>query len=573
MAINPTLANDQNIKDVLESINSKLGESVGFMKDTLELRKLEFEENEEARRKTKIRENLADIDNKRSERKVMSFSKLKESMPISGGILGGSGLMKAGLLALASPFILSFAKGLLFGEQGLFNTIGKFFTEGEGLEKTIDIIKKGLSNELVGIGIGTLLFGKKFLFAQLAIKAAGGILEEKIRDWTGLDVDIPTGPIATTVALIASSLVLAGSKRALFSVGGKAMSGLLKGGGKMLGKAAIAAGAMVGADKLLGTLAAKKGAEEAAEATVKQAAKNVGKQAGVRIIEQGPGRLSYQDVETGQFIKKEEGIKRLKEQGFDATGKKLGLKKVPANAIKPVAKKAVSKLALKALPFVGTLAGLGFAVERLVAKDYTSASLNAAAGAADLVPVVGTAASIAGDVAAAGSETFHTIHGISFNPSNTEHQAAMSDIAKVVKNEIFERGSTGVQQRIYQQMVDEGATQSELSNYRVSQEDIAMSSMPAPNLPVGLASTATSISPEEVTRIRKLQGLPNLEQKTRALDQGSRQMAAAGSPVIVRGGDSVKGGNTVSNSGNTVTNITNIVDPTKSLSSGPAFAK
>ncbi|SVA75475.1 uncharacterized protein METZ01_LOCUS128329 [marine metagenome] len=57
--------------------------------------------------------------------------------------------------------------------------------------------------------------------------------------------------------------------------------------------------------------------------------------------------------------------------------------------------KAGGKMLLRALPGFGLLAGLFFAGERALAGDFTGASMELAAGAAALLPVGGTAASIA----------------------------------------------------------------------------------------------------------------------------------------------------------------------------------
>lgn len=66
--------------------------------------------------------------------------------------------------------------------------------------------------------------------------------------------------------------------------------------------------------------------------------------------------------------------------------------------------------------------------------------------------------------------------------------------------------------------------------------------------------------------------LPSLAKKTDALSQGSSAMAAAGAPVVVKGGDSVTGGSTY-NDNKTITQVTNIVDPTQSLNFNAAQAR
>jgi len=66
--------------------------------------------------------------------------------------------------------------------------------------------------------------------------------------------------------------------------------------------------------------------------------------------------------------------------------------------------------------------------------------------------------------------------------------------------------------------------------------------------------------------------MPPLAQKTEALSQGSTAMAAAGSPVVIKGGDRVTGGSTY-NDNKTITQVTNIIDPTQALNFNAAQAR
>lgn len=572
-----TLANNTQVKKILESIDSKLSSSIGFMKETLDLKKIEIKESKERQERIAAQEKLADIPtverSSESSRKGIDFSKIKESKLFAGGIFGRGSILKAGLFALASPFILSFAKGLLFGEDGesgLLGAIGEYFTTGEGVSKTLSFLKEALNDEFTGTAIGTLIFGPKFLIAKLALEAIGPILEDKIRNWTGLKVEIPTGPIATVVSMIASSIIFAASKRALFAVGGMALAGLWKGGGRLMTKAAIAAAAAVGAKgiaKKMADAAAEKAAKEAAAKATKQAAKGVGSKAGVKILEQGPGRISYMDAETGKFIKKDVAIERLKAQGFDATGKPLRkpLLKAGPKAIAEATSSALKRLPAKSLPIVGSLIGAGFALERLIKGDTTSAALNAGAAAADLFPGVGTAASIAADVASVPTEVFHTVYGERYKPENKEHQAALLEIANEIQRQMS-NGSYDEVHALEQQAQDikyEMPTAADQYDafFRQSRESrSAFQSMNA-----ALTQPKNSGAPAA-----NLQA-PPLAQKSEALSQGSPVMAAPGAPMIMKGGDDnsvKKGGDNI-----TVTNITNIVDPTQALNFNAAQAR
>jgi murein DD-endopeptidase MepM/ murein hydrolase activator NlpD len=92
--------------------------------------------------------------------------------------------------------------------------------------------------------------------------------------------------------------------------------------------------------------------------------------------------------------------------GGVAIGK--GLKKTGVTiAGKGLAKgvgKGLGKAALKKIPGVGLIAGLGFGVERLMRGDVLGAGLELASGAASTVPGVGTLGSIGIDAALAGRD-------------------------------------------------------------------------------------------------------------------------------------------------------------------------
>jgi hypothetical protein len=66
--------------------------------------------------------------------------------------------------------------------------------------------------------------------------------------------------------------------------------------------------------------------------------------------------------------------------------------------------KGVLKSALKKIPIIGAVAGLGFAASRLMAGDKTGAALEAASGLAGTVPGLGTAASVGLDATLAARD-------------------------------------------------------------------------------------------------------------------------------------------------------------------------
>lgn len=111
------------------------------------------------------------------------------------------------------------------------------------------------------------------------------------------------------------------------------------------------------------------------------------------------------------FIK---GIKTALARALNALGKATGkavekaaaktvvekaAKKASTQAVQKAATGAATKTALRALPGVGLLVGLGFGVARAIEGDFTGAALEVAAGAASTVAGIGTAASLAAGAA------------------------------------------------------------------------------------------------------------------------------------------------------------------------------
>lgn len=68
-------------------------------------------------------------------------------------------------------------------------------------------------------------------------------------------------------------------------------------------------------------------------------------------------------------------------------------------AVKKSVVKGLGKSLLKKIPVLGALAGMGFATKRAFAGDFTGAGMEAASGAASLLPGLGTAGSVAIDAA------------------------------------------------------------------------------------------------------------------------------------------------------------------------------
>ena len=93
-------------------------------------------------------------------------------------------------------------------------------------------------------------------------------------------------------------------------------------------------------------------------------------------------------------MEKAASTKAAAEAAFKGSGKTAG-KTAASGALKKGLTKAAGKSALRAIPGVGMLVGLGLAAHRLSDGDYLGAALELGAGAASLIPGVGTAGSLA----------------------------------------------------------------------------------------------------------------------------------------------------------------------------------
>ena len=91
------------------------------------------------------------------------------------------------------------------------------------------------------------------------------------------------------------------------------------------------------------------------------------------------------------------------------TARKVAAKaaeKTTAKAVTKATAKAAGKTALKKIPFVGLAAGMFFAADRALHGDFVGAGMEAVSGAASCIPGVGTAASVAIDMAL-GAKDLH----------------------------------------------------------------------------------------------------------------------------------------------------------------------
>ena len=116
--------------------------------------------------------------------------------------------------------------------------------------------------------------------------------------------------------------------------------------------------------------------------------------------------------EEGGLLDKVTGSGAMKTAGGAAAAgygaKKLFGKKGTETAAKTAGKKVLGKTllksAIKKIPVIGAIAGIGFGLGRLMSGDVTGAALEVGSGLASTVPGVGTAASVAADAALAAKD-------------------------------------------------------------------------------------------------------------------------------------------------------------------------
>src|SRR5210317_1593827 len=116
----------------------------------------------------------------------------------------------------------------------------------------------------------------------------------------------------------------------------------------------------------------------------KEAGKQVAQKAGVKVTQK-----------VGETAAKEVTEKGLKEGAEKAT--QQATKTVATKTATQVATKGILKTVIKKIPFVGAIAGIGFALQRLAKGDTVGAGLELTSGFSSIVPGFGTAASLAQD--------------------------------------------------------------------------------------------------------------------------------------------------------------------------------
>lgn len=585
---------NEEIYGVLGSIDSSMQKSLTLMKDSLAIDQRRAALAKESAERARTAEKLDSLDSQAAydagETTSSRPSALRSglSMATAGGIFGNGNLLKIGLAAAAAPFALSFMKGFLFGENGIFKQATDYLST-TGLTGITDKLGSFLSNELTGTILGTLVFGKKFILFTLAQNAVTKYIEDKF------GVDIPDwlqGPAGAAMSIIAASIIGAGAKRALFAVGGAALAGTLNLGKKGMVKAAITAASVIGAKQLAEKIAAKEAASAAA-AAAKIGSKMDADMKGMDYkpkLPKGPDvptkplsppKYDY-DPKTDVYTSKKTGkelkgtarlaaersrLARAAEAGAkptidtaSATAAKTAAKVADKSAIEAAAKSSVKKAMLKSLPFVGALIGAGFAAERAIAGDYTTAKINAAGAALDFVPVVGTGLSIASDIASIPPEVFFETYRNAFgdketyDPNNPAHVEHMKQVMLMIQEQLAYQSpqyKTEAERRAAAYYIKQGRSESSLFYKNIAQARVSSARIPGSEVNIASGYGTNALDSIAAQRLQQL------------------QMSGGNGTVNVNGGATMnRGGDTINNNSST-TIVNNTYDPAKSLNTAP----
>lgn len=116
-------------------------------------------------------------------------------------------------------------------------------------------------------------------------------------------------------------------------------------------------------------------------------------------------------------------------------GAKEAVQKGGASAVKEAVAKLGPKFAkglVKAVPFVGALAGLAFAIGRATEGDWKGAAAEAASGGASIFAGPGTAASVAIDVGLLVRDVYKAVHGVFPDDDPEFSQEKMTEVKTAV---------------------------------------------------------------------------------------------------------------------------------------------
>lgn len=210
-----------------------------------------------------------------------------------------------------------------------------------------------------------------------------------------------------------------------------AVRGVFQGGRNLLNRGKNLVKRVVGGGKAaseVGEAALKVGAGEAGEAALKAGAKAAAGEAGEAAIEAGGKAIAGEATEALVKNVVKAGGREIGQEALEAGTKTVG-KSLIERAVTSIAGKAIPEIIGKALPFVGVVGGLGFAVSRIMDGDWAGAGLEIAEGAAGAVG--GPLASIPIAVASIARDVYNAIYGIQpeEDPLFGERMGQITDVA------------------------------------------------------------------------------------------------------------------------------------------------
>lgn len=274
---------------------------------------------------------------------------------------------------------------MLIGKQLNFNKARELALSGDIAGAAADVVKQiGGKAELEKMNV----LQRRALADSIGVsvdelsKLAGGKMEVKDAD---KDIKQQQAKVsedlknATNAATEVMKLLIEGLEVLVWAVGLNTLAHGVKGLMQLLGKGGK------GLMKLLGI--GGKGASKAASKASTGIFSKVAGRAGLAVA-------GKQALKQGGTVMKGSG------KAVAGAAAKSALKKGTAK----VAGKAVLKGAIKKIPFLGAVAGLGFGISRLVKGDWAGALGEVASGAASIIPGLGTAASVAIDAGLAARD-------------------------------------------------------------------------------------------------------------------------------------------------------------------------
>jgi hypothetical protein len=176
------------------------------------------------------------------------------------------------------------------------------------------------------------------------------------------------------------------------------------------------------------------------------------------------------------------GTGKVKTNVAAAGLKGTALKRKIAEIARPLVAKGLAKTAIKSIPLVGAVAGLGFALSRLVKGDVVGAGLDAASGlAGPLTAIPALVASLARDV-------YHGVYGIF-----PEQDPLAGERLGVIKESIEDIAKEQLGQKV-EKKEDKKPAAETLPSPTPRMEASAMSA-PAPNQSAGGGGTGSSAEP------------------------------------------------------------------------------